>query len=102
MAEVPLAHGLLLTAVMFALGALTVLVRRNIVFMLLGLVIMLHAAGLTLVLGGARWGQADGQILFVLASAVAVAVAAVGGALALRVLRQRGSFDAAVLPGARR
>lgn len=102
MAEVPLAHGLLLTAALFALGALTVLVRRNIVFMLMGLVIMLNAAGLGLVLGGARWGQADGQILYALALVVAVAVAAVGGVLALSVLRQRGSFDAAALPGARR
>lgn len=99
MAEVPLVHGLLLAAGLFALGLLTVLVRRNIAFMLMGLFAMFHAAGLALVLGGARWGGADGQVLFFLTLIVAVALAAVGAALALRMLRQRGSLDAAARMG---
>jgi NADH-quinone oxidoreductase subunit K len=102
MAEVPLLHGLLLAAGLFALGLLTVLVRRNIAFMLMGLVAMLNAAGLALVLGGARWGGADGQVLFLLALIVAMALAATGAALTLRMLRQRGSLDVAALTGRRR
>lgn len=102
MAEVPLAHGLLLAAALFALGLLTVLVRRNIAFMLMGLVIMLNASGLALVLGGARWSRADGQVLFVLALVVALALALVGAALALRVVRHRSSLDAAALVARRR
>lgn len=102
LADLPLAYGLSLASVQFALGLLTVLVRRNIVFMLMGLVIMLSAAGVALVLGGARWEPADGQTLFVLAPLVAIAVAAVGAGFARRVVRRWGRFDPAALPGLRR
>lgn len=94
MAEVPLAHGLMLAMALFALGLLTVLSRRNIVFILLGIEIMLNAAGLVFVLGGARWGQADGQVMFILVLAVAAAEVAVGLALVLQLFHRFESVDA--------
>lgn len=102
LADVPLVYGMSLAAVLFALGLLIVLVRRSIVFMLMGLVIMLSAAGLALVLGGHRWGRADGQILLALVPVITIAVSAVGAGLALRVVHRRGGIDRATSPGQRR
>ena len=46
------------------IGLAGVLVRRNLIFMLMSIEIMLNAGGLALVAAGARWGQADGQVMF--------------------------------------
>ena len=66
MADVPLDHILLLAAALFVLGLAGVLVRRNLVFMLMSIEVMLNAAGLAFIAAGARWGEADGQIMFLL------------------------------------
>ena len=94
MAEVPLEHGLLLAIALFALGLLTVLVRRNIVFILLGIEIILNAAGVAFVLGGARWGQPDGQVMFIFILTVAAAEVAVGLGLVLQLYRRHETVDA--------
>jgi NADH-quinone oxidoreductase subunit K len=94
MAEVPLEHGLLLAIALFALGLLTVLVRRNIVFILLGIEIMLNAAGVAFVLGGARWGEPDGQVMFIFILTVAAAEVAVGLGLVLQLYRRHETVDA--------
>ena len=93
MADVALTHGLLLAAILFALGLLTVVVRRNVLFILMGIEIMLNAAGLAFVLGGARWGEADGQVLFILILAVAAAEVSVGLALVLQLQQRFGTVD---------
>ena len=64
MTSVPVEHGLLLAAILFSLGFIGVLIRRNILFVLMSLEIMLNAAGLAFVVAAARWGQADGQVMF--------------------------------------
>ena len=74
---------MLLAVVLFLLGLCGVLVRRNIVFILLSVEVMLNAAGLAFVAAGWRWAQADGQVmfLFILTMAAAeVAVASGAGA----------------------
>jgi NADH-quinone oxidoreductase subunit K len=80
-------HGLLLAGILFALGTLGVLIRRNILFMLMSLEIMLNAAGLAFIVAGARWGQADGQVMFIFILAMAAAEVAVGLALVLQLQR---------------
>jgi NADH-quinone oxidoreductase subunit K len=96
MATVPVAHGLLLAGLLFALGVLGLLVRRNVVFVLLSLEIMLNAAGLAFIAAGARWGQADGQVMFILVLTTAAAELAVGLSLALRFRRHFKSLDPGV------
>ena len=66
MATVPLDQGLLLAAILFALGLAGVLVRRNLLFMLMSLEVMLNAAGVAFIVAGARWAAPDGQIMFIL------------------------------------
>ncbi len=94
MATVPMEYGLLLAAILFVLGLVGVLARRNVVFILLSLEIMLNAAGLAFVSAGARWGQADGQVMFIFILAMAAAEVSVGLALVLLLRHQFKSLDA--------
>jgi NADH-quinone oxidoreductase subunit K len=80
---VPAECGLALAGFLFAIGLTGVLVRRNMIFVLLSMEIMLNAAGLAFVVAGARWGQADGPVMFMFILAVAAAEVAVGLALLL-------------------
>jgi len=93
MAAVPLQHGLVLAGVLFALGLTGVLVRRNLIFVLLSLEVMLNASGLAFVVAGSRWQQADGQVMFLFILAVAAAEVAVGLALLLQLHRQFRTLD---------
>ena len=82
-AVIPMETGLLLAAVLFVLGLLGVLVRRNLLLVLLSIEIMLNAAGLAFVVAGAKWAAADGQVMFLFVLAMSAAEAAVGLALLL-------------------
>lgn len=92
-AGAPLEAGLALAAVLFAIGLVGLLVRRNIVFMLLSIEIMLNAAGLAFVVAGARWGQADGQVMFVFILTMAAAEVSVGLALVLQLVHRFRTLD---------
>jgi NADH-quinone oxidoreductase subunit K len=90
-------HGLILAAILFALGLIGVLTRRNMVFVLMSLEIMLNAAGLAFIVAGARWGQADGQIMFLMIISLAAAEVAVGLALVLQMFQRFKTLDLDVL-----
>ena len=86
---IPLSHGLILSTALFCIGAYGLLSRRNPLFILMSLEIMLNAAALAFILAGSYWQQADGQVLFILI--LTVAAAEVGLALALLLqLKRRG------------
>jgi NADH-quinone oxidoreductase subunit K len=94
MASVPMEHGLILAGILFALGLCGLLVRRNIIVMLMSVEVMLNAAGLAFVVAGARWGQADGQVMFIFILTMAAAEVSVGLALALQFYRAFRTVDA--------
>ncbi len=94
MTSVPLGHLLILPIMLFALGVLGVLVRRNLVFILMSIEIMLNAAGLAFIIAGARWGQADGQVMFILVLSLAAAEVALGLALIIRIRARLPTLDA--------
>jgi NADH-quinone oxidoreductase subunit K len=75
---------LVLAFILFLLGLTGLLVRRNILYMLMSIEIMLNAAGLAFVAAGSRWGQPDGQVMFIVIVTTAAAEVAVGLALVLR------------------
>lgn len=97
MTPVPLEHVLVLAGVLFVLGLLGVLVRRNIILMLLSIEIMLNASGLAFVAAGAGWQQPDGQIMFIFILAMAAAEVSVGLALALQIYHKVKTLDSDVL-----
>lgn len=94
---IPPEQALALAATLFAVGLTGVLVRRNLIFVLMSLEVMLNAAGLAFVAAGARWGQPDGQILFLLILSLAAAEVAVGLALLLRIRERLGGLDSDAL-----
>lgn len=97
MAALPIAESLILAAILFALGLIAVMVRRNVVFMLMGLEIMLNAAGLAFIAAGARWGAPDGQVMFIFILTLAAAEVSVGLALILQMFYRFKSVDADAL-----
>ncbi len=90
---VPMHHVLLLAGILFSCGLLGLMLRRNIIFMLMSLEVMLNAAALAFVAAGARWGQADGQVVFLLILSVAAAEVAVGLGLVLQIQRRFKTLD---------
>jgi NADH-quinone oxidoreductase subunit K len=94
MAVIPMEHCLILAAILFALGLTGVLVRRNIVFMLMSVEVMLNAVGLAFVVAGARWGQVDGQVMFIFILTMAAAEVSVGLALVLQLHHNFKTLDA--------
>jgi len=90
---IPMEHGLLLAGILFLIGLLGVLVRRNIILILMSLEIMLNACGLAFIVVGAHWGIADGQVMFMLILAIAAAEVSVGLGLLLQVYRRIGTLD---------
>jgi NADH-quinone oxidoreductase subunit K len=93
MATIPLEQGLLLAGLLFFLGLIGVLLRRNILFILMSIEIMLNAAGLAFIVAGSHWGQSDGQVMFIFILAVAAAEVSVGLALVLQLYHQLKSLD---------
>jgi NADH-quinone oxidoreductase subunit K len=94
MTTVPIEIGLLLAGILFALGLIGVLVRKNIVFMLMSIEIMLNAAGLAFVIAGARWAQAEGQVMFLFILTMAAAEVSVGLAIILQFYHHSKTLNA--------
>ena len=90
---IPMEHGLLLAGALFALGLVGLLVRRNIIFVLMSVEIMMNAAALAFVTAGQRWMQPDGQIMFILILTLAASEASVGLALVLQLHRRFQTLD---------
>ena len=84
---------LILAAILFVLGLIGVLTRKNIIFMLLSVEIMLNAAGLAFIAAGAKWKQPDGQVMFLFILAMAAAEVSVALALVLQIHHQHKSLD---------
>lgn len=93
MNAIPMEYGLALASVLFVLGLVGLLVRRNILFVLMSLEIMMNAAALAFVVAGSRWAQPDGQIMFILIISLAAAEASVGLAIVLQLHRRFRTLD---------
>ena len=93
MATIPVAAGFIIAGVLFLTGLVGVLVRRNILFILLAIEIMLNASGLAFVVAGAYWGQPDGQVMYFFILTTAAAEVAVGLSLVLQVYEKFNTLD---------
>ena len=76
-----------------ALGLVGVLARRNVIFILLAIEVMLNAAGLAFVVAGSRWQQPDGQVMFIFILTMAAAEVSVGLALVLQLYHHFKTLD---------
>ncbi len=85
---------LVLAIMLFGLGLIGLLSRRNILYMLLSLEIMLNAAALAFIAGGARWGQIDGEIMFLFILTLAAAEVSVALGIVLQLSYRFRTLDA--------
>ncbi len=90
---VPVTHVLILSGVLFALGVVCVAVRRNLLMILIGVEVMINAAGLAFVAGSLRWGQPDGQIFVLFLAAMAASEVSVGLAMIVYMQKRKRSVD---------
>jgi NADH-quinone oxidoreductase subunit K len=86
-------HALFLAAVLFVLGLIGLLLRRNLICMLMSLEIMVNAAGLAFIAGGARWAQPDGQVMFIFILTLAAAEVSIALALVLQLYSRVKTLD---------
>jgi NADH-quinone oxidoreductase subunit K len=84
---------MILAGILFTLGTIGLLVRRNVVFQLMSIEVMLNAAGLAFIVAGSRWGQPDGQVMFLFILTMAAAEVSVGLAMVLLLYRDLHSLD---------
>jgi len=91
----PESYYLALAAVLFSIGVIGVVVRRNPLVIFMSIELMLNAANLSFVAFGHRFGSAEGQVFVFFVMAVAAAEVAVGLAIIVAIfrLRQRLSMD---------
>lgn len=91
---VPYSHVLMLAGILFFIGAACAVTRRNLIMILIGVEIMLNAAGIVFAGASLRWGALDGQIFVIFILAVAASETAVGLALIIYAQRRTGSVKA--------
>ena len=94
---VPISHALIVSAILFVIGLAGVMARRNVLFMLMSLEIMMNAAALAFVVGGNAWGNPDGQVMFIFVLTLAAAEAAIGLAILLQIYHRFKSLDVNLL-----
>jgi|ERR671914_962534 NADH-quinone oxidoreductase subunit K len=90
---VPLDYYLVLSAIIFAIGVIGVLIRRNLIVVLMSIELMLNAVNLTFIAFSNSLGSMDGQVIVFFVMAVAAAEAVVGLAIVISVFRHRQSLD---------
>ena len=90
---VPASYYLILSAVLFVLGAIGVLIRRNALVMLMSVEMMLNAVNVTLITYSRFLENIDGQIFVLIVMAVAAAEVAVGLAIVVAFARHKDTTD---------
>mgnify|MGYP000385977082 FL=1 len=94
---VPLNHYILLSAIIFTIGVIGVLIRRNAIIIFMSVELMLNAVNLLLTAFSAYSGDASGQVFVFFIMALAAAEVAVGLAIIVMIYRNTSSVDINVL-----
>lgn len=93
MMDLPIQYGMGLAGLLFITGLTGLVVRRNILFMLMCLEIMLNSGGLAFIVAGAQWDSGHGSAMYVLVIALAAAEAAIGLGLLLQFYKRFRTID---------
>lgn len=91
---VPISYHLILSGVLFAIGTMGVLLRRNTIIIFMAVELMLNAVNLSFIAFARQLGSMDGQLIVFFVIAVAAAEAAVGLAIILAVFRNKETTNA--------
>ena len=86
-------HYLVLSALLFTVGTVGVIIKKNVIAVFLCIELMLNAVNLTFVAFAAFLGQVQGQVIVFLVMVVAAAEAAVGLAITVALYRNRNTLN---------
>ncbi len=87
-------HALVLAMLLFSLGLIGLLVRRNVLYMLFSIEIMLNAASLAFIAAGSRWSQPDGQVMYLFMLTLAAAEVSVALGIVVQLTHRFKTLDA--------
>jgi NADH-quinone oxidoreductase subunit K len=90
---VPIEHAIALSGILFAIGAVGAITRRNLIVVLMSIELMLNAVNVALVAFSRLWGNLDGQIFVLMVIVVAAAEVAVGLGIVISLFRNRESVN---------
>lgn len=90
---IPISHYLVVSGILFGIGLLGLMIRRNILLILLSIELMLNAASLNLVAGSSLHGNIDGQVMAFFVMVIAAAEVSIGLAITVLLFRKQGSVD---------
>lgn len=93
MTSVPVGAFFALSLVLFIIGAMGVLLRKNAIIIFMSIELMLNAANLALIAFANQWGDLDGQVFVFFVMTVAAAEVAVGLALIVAIFRNKRSIN---------
>lgn len=91
--SLPLEYYLVLSALLFTIGVIGVLIRRNAIIIFMCIELMLNAANLAFVAISRYLGKADGQLFVIFVMAVAAAEVAIGLAIIVSVFKHRETIN---------
>jgi NADH-quinone oxidoreductase subunit K len=86
--QIGVSHYLMLTAVLFSIGLLTVLIRKNALVVLMGIELMLNAVNLSFIAFSKHNDKINGQVMVFFVMTIAAAEAAVGLALIVSIFKK--------------
>lgn len=95
--SVPLNHYILFCSLIFTIGVIGVLIRRNVIVIMMSIELMLNSVNLLLVVFSVFYGDASGQVFVFFVMALAAAEVAVGLAIIMMVYRNTRSIDIDIL-----
>ena len=90
---VPIEHAIALSAILFAIGAIGAVTRRNLIVIMMSIELMLNAVNLALVAFARQWGDHTGQVFVLMVIVVAAAEVAVGLGILISLFRNRDSVN---------
>ena len=90
---VPIEHAIALSGILFAIGTVGAITRRNLIVVLMSIEQMLNAVNVALVAFSRLWGSLDGQIFVLMVIVVAAAEVAVGLGIVISLFRNRESVN---------
>ena len=93
MAELTTNHFLFVSAAIFVIGLMGVLIRRNLIIILMSIELMLNAINLTFIASARALGSMEGQVIVVFVMTVAAAEAVIGLAIVIAGYRHRQTLD---------
>jgi NADH-quinone oxidoreductase subunit K len=90
---VPMHYFVILSAILFGLGVIAFIFKRNIITIFMSIELMLNAVNLAFVAFSQRWQHLDGQVFVLFVIVVAAAEAAVGLGIIILIARNRQSLN---------